>query len=73
MAKALAVLPGAILLGWMLVLPTVAMAADPVAVVTEIRAEGGQVEVKRAGESAWGAAQPLQALRAGDQIRAERL
>jgi hypothetical protein len=57
---------------WMapLVLPVAAMAADAVAVVTEIRAEGGLVEVKRAGESAWAAAQPLQALRAGDQIRA---
>jgi len=70
MVKILAVLLGAVLLGWSLVLSTAAMAADPVAVVTEIRAEGGQVEVKRAGESAWGAAQPLQALRAGDQIRA---
>jgi len=70
MVKILAVRLGTVLLGWTLVLPTVAMAADPVAVVTEIRAEGGQVEVKRVGESAWGAAQPLQALRAGDQIRA---
>jgi hypothetical protein len=53
-----------------LALSALAAAADTVAVVTEIRAERGQVEVKRAGEAAWAPARPLQALRAGDQIRA---
>jgi hypothetical protein len=48
----------------------VAMAADAVGVLTEIRAERGQVEVKRAGESQWVAAKPLLALRPGDQLRA---
>jgi hypothetical protein len=47
----------------------VASAGDPVGVLTEIRAERGRVEVKRAGESEWKAAQPLLALRPGDQIR----
>src|SRR6202158_4325926 len=47
----------------------VVSAADPVGVLTEIRAEKGRVEVKRAGESEWKAAQPLLALRPGDQIR----
>jgi len=46
-----------------------AHAADPVGVLTEIRAERGQVEVKRAGETRWTAAQPLLALRPGDQLR----
>jgi len=46
-----------------------AAAADPVGVLTEIRAERGQVEVKRAGETQWTAAQPLLALRPGDQLR----
>ena len=46
-----------------------AWAADPVGVLTEIRAERGQVEVKRAGETQWTAAQPLLALRPGDQLR----
>src|SRR5215831_13484159 len=67
MVRALRVLAGTVLA---LALATMAMAADPVAVITEIRAEGGQIEVKRAGESSWGAAQPLQALRAGGQLRA---
>jgi hypothetical protein len=53
-----------------LVLAAVASAADPVGVLTEIRAERGRVEVKRAGESEWKPAQPLLALRPGDQIRA---
>jgi hypothetical protein len=47
-----------------------ASAADPVGVLTEIRAERGRVEVKRAGETEWKPAQPLLALRPGDQIRA---
>jgi hypothetical protein len=59
-------LVGAIVLAW----AVVAYAADPVGVLTEIRAERGQVEVKRAGETQWTAAQPLLALRPGDQLRA---
>jgi hypothetical protein len=47
-----------------------ASAADPVGVLTEIRAERGRVEVKRAGEAEWKPAQPLLALRPGDQLRA---
>jgi len=47
-----------------------ALAGDAVGVLTEIRAVGGRVEVKRAGESEWKPAQPLLALRPGDQIRA---
>ena len=53
-----------------LALAALASAADPVGVLTEIRAERGRVEVKRAGESEWKPAQPLLALRPGDQIRA---
>lgn len=53
-----------------LVLAAVGSAADPVGVLTEIRAERGRVEVKRAGEPEWKPAQPLLALRPGDQIRA---
>jgi hypothetical protein len=51
-------------------LPGGAGAADPVAVLTEIRMERGQVQVKRAGESQWVSPQPLLALRPGDQLRA---
>jgi hypothetical protein len=47
-----------------------ALGADPVGVLIEIHAERGRVEVKRAGESEWKPAQPLLALRPGDQIRA---
>jgi hypothetical protein len=46
-----------------------AFAADPIGVLTEIRAEKGRVEIKKAGEADWKGAQPLLALRAGDQIR----
>jgi hypothetical protein len=46
-----------------------AQAADPVAVLTEIRAGQGEIRVKLAGENDWRAPQPLQALRPGDQIR----
>jgi hypothetical protein len=51
-------------------LAALASAADPIGVLTEIRAERGRVEVKRAGESEWKPAQPLLALRPGDQLRA---
>jgi hypothetical protein len=61
-----AALAGALVLG----LAAVAPAADPVGVLTEIRAERGRIEVKRAGETEWKPAQPLLALRPADQIRA---
>ena len=61
----------AALAGALVLVPAaLASAADPVGVLTEIRAERGRVEVKRAGESEWKPAQPLLALRPGDQIRA---
>ncbi|MDO8479473.1 MAG: hypothetical protein Q7W02_25420 [Candidatus Rokubacteria bacterium] len=66
MKIAWAALAGALVLA----LAALASAADPVGVLTEIRAERGRVEVKRAGEPEWKAAQPLLALRPGDQIRA---
>jgi hypothetical protein len=47
-----------------------AAALDPVAVVTELHGDAGQVEVKRGSESGWEPAKPLLALRPGDQIRA---
>lgn len=65
MTKERTALAGAIVLAW----AAFAWAADPVGVLTEIRAERGQVEVKRAGETQWTAAQPLLALRPGDQLR----
>jgi len=61
--KACMILTAALLLAWV----SLALATDPVGVLTEIR---GQVEVKRAGEAQWTAAQPLLALRPGDQLRA---
>jgi len=66
MKRRIAALAGALVLASAAVAP----AADPVGVLTEIRAERGRVEVKRAGESEWKPAQPLLALRPGDQIRA---
>lgn len=50
-------------------LPTSAWAADPVAVLTEIRAGQGEVRLKRAGAADWTVPQPLAALRPGDQVR----
>ncbi len=47
-----------------------AVALDPVAVVTELHGDAGQIEVKRGSESGWEPAKPLLALRPGDQIRA---
>jgi hypothetical protein len=44
----------------------VAWAADPVAVLTEIRPAGGTVGVRIAGELEWTVPQPLSALRPGD-------
>jgi hypothetical protein len=46
-----------------------AWASDPVAVVTEIQARSGKVEVKTAGAD-WQRPKPLLSLRAGDQVRA---
>ena len=61
--------PGALAAFVLVWLVAAAHAADPVGVLTEIRADRGHVEVKRAGESHWMAAQPLLALRPGDQLR----
>ena len=49
--------------------PTVAAAADPVAVLTEIRPGKGEVRVKRPDDPDWTAPRALQALRPGDQVR----
>jgi len=53
----------------LLLATTVAGASDPVAVVTEIQARSGKVEVKTAGAE-WQSPKPLLSLRAGDQVRA---
>ena len=58
------------IVGAVLLLVTgVAGANDPVAVVTEIQARSGKVEVKPVGAD-WQSPKPLQSLRAGDQLRA---
>jgi hypothetical protein len=49
-----------------------APAADPVAVLTEIKAGQGEVRVKLAAEADWKAPLPLLSLRPGDQVRATR-
>jgi len=54
----------------LLFLQGVAWAVEPVAVLTEIRRGSGEVQVKLAGETEWKVAQPLLALRPGDQVRA---
>jgi adenylate cyclase len=46
-----------------------AWAADPVAVLTEIRPGQGEVRVKLSGETDWRAPRPLLVLRPGDQVR----
>ena len=46
-----------------------ALAADPVAVLTEIRPGKGEVRVKRADDPDWTAPRALQALRAGDLVQ----
>lgn len=53
----------------MLLLGGLGWAAEPVAVLTELRPGSGEIRVKRAGESDWVVPQPLLALRAGDQVR----
>ena len=50
--------------------PQVTMAADPIAMVTEIRTGQGEVRVKGAQESDWKPALPLLSLRPDDQVRA---
>jgi hypothetical protein len=50
-------------------LSTGALAADGVAVLTEIRPGKGEVRVKRAEDADWTAPRALQALRPGDQVR----
>jgi hypothetical protein len=55
----------------MLLLGQPAWAADPVAVLSEIRIGRGEVWVQHAGASDWMPPRPLLALHAGDQIRAE--
>src|SRR5262245_4626853 len=52
----------------LLLVTAVAGATDPVAVVTEIEARSGKVEVKTAGAD-WQSPKPLLSLRAGDQVR----
>ena len=47
----------------------VALAADPVAVITEIHPAGGEVLVKTAEDAEWKAPKPLLALRPGDAVR----
>jgi hypothetical protein len=58
---------GALVAG--LIAATLAWAADPLAVLTEIQVRRGKVEVKPAGDNDWQAPKPLLSLRAGDQIR----
>jgi hypothetical protein len=43
-------------------------AAEPVAVIIEIHLDGGQVQVRRSGETSWRPAQSLLSLRADDEI-----
>jgi hypothetical protein len=47
---------------------SLAYATEPVAVIIEIHLGGGQVQVKRSGETSWRPAQSLLSLRADDQI-----
>jgi hypothetical protein len=47
-------------------------ARDGVAVIIEIRPNAGQVQVKRADETAWRPAEPLLTLRPGDQVNVVR-
>jgi len=50
--------------------PGIVRAAEPVAVLSEIRPGQGEIRVKLAGETDWKAPQPLLSLRPGDQVRA---
>ena len=53
-----------------LILPGSVWATEPMAVLTELRVGTGDVGIRRSGESDWIPAQPLLALRPGDQLRA---
>ena len=46
-----------------------AWAQEPLAVLTEIQAKGGKVEVKTAADPDWQSPRPLLSLRSGDQVR----
>jgi len=59
---------GGIVAAALLLVTAPARANDPVAVVTEIQARSGKVEVKTAGAD-WQSPKPLLSLRAGDQVR----
>jgi hypothetical protein len=52
-----------------LLLAVPALAADPIAALTELRGRRGEVEVKAADRPEWAVAKPLQSLRPGDQLR----
>ena len=56
---------GGIVVAMLMLVTAVARAGDPVAVVTEIQARSGKVEVKTAGAD-WQSPKPLLSLRAGD-------
>lgn len=64
---------GAWRLRWAIVgaflLATQLHAAEPLGVLTELSVGSGAVHVRRAGETEWVGAQPLLALRPGDQIK----
>lgn len=64
--------PAALAIGLLvgLAAPAALRAAEPVAVLAEIRPGQGEVRVKLAGEAEWKAPQPLLSLRPGDQVRA---
>ena len=49
--------------------PTLAGAADPVAVLTELRPGKGEIRIKRVEDADWSGPRALQALRPGDQVR----
>jgi len=63
------VIIAALVLGLGALWPCAANAADPVAVLTEIRPGKGEVRIKRPDDADWTAPRALQALRAGDQVR----
>lgn len=53
----------------MLLAAAPAWAQEPLAVLTEIQAKGGKVEVKTKADPDWQAPKPLLSLRPGDQVR----
>jgi hypothetical protein len=58
-----------LLLALSVLAPTLAVGADAVAVLTEIRPGKGEVRIKRAEDPDWTAPRALQGLRPGDQVR----